>query len=123
MSNEVDELAVPTHARAGTAFMGTELKDAFILIIAVFLSLPAGKIFGTLGYLALPLGGFYINRIYLEYKRNTLPGQFTAWLYQTGICESLPFLAYGNFKGANTEIHGDAKAINPEGFTNQVMKD
>lgn len=124
MSDDDLDLVVPTHARAGTAFLGTELKDAYLFLCSLFLALPAGKIFGLAGYFGIPFCGFHLNRFYLDWLKNSLPGQFTSYIWKTGIGEVFSFMTYSKaFSNKNKVIVGDAKVANPDDWVGEVIEE
>lgn len=82
-----EDLTIPKHARAGVAFLGVEFHDALILILSVFLGLFAGFVMkmDVAGYLGVPILGYILNRAYINWRSNQLPGQLQGWLYAHGL--------------------------------------
>lgn len=106
MSNE--PFHIPKHGGAGPSFLGVEFKDTYILILSIFVAIPAGKMFGTLFYLGIPYAGYHINRKYLEWKAKSLPGFFRTFLFRLGI--------KGYSKGFTSKkvvFVGDGRVIHP----------
>ena len=105
MSNDI--VKIPRHGKAGVAFLGVELNDAFILIASIFIALLAGGSLGTGAYIGIPVAGFFLNRLYVDWRSNALPGQFQATLFTLG------FRGYSRaFKSRDTVFIGDANVIN-----------
>jgi hypothetical protein len=110
MSTE-GEFEIPRYARAGVAFLGVELQDAAILIGSVFVGLAVGSVLGGMYYIVVPIGGYALNRVYLDWRTNALPGELRAKLYAAGIW------GYSRaFPTRDTVYIGDAVVINPNGL-------
>ena len=106
MSNE--EFRIPRHGSAGVAFLGVEVQDAIILIASIFLALPAGRIFGTPGYLGIPVVGYFMNTLYVDWRSKTLPGSTKAILFSLGLAR------YSSaFTDQRVVYLGDSNIINP----------
>jgi hypothetical protein len=106
VSNE--EFEIPRHGNAGVAFLGVELKDATIVIVSVFVGIVVGWQTGPLGYLGVPAAGFFLNKVYIDWRKNTLPGQARLQLFKAGLA------GYGRgFKAADVLFVGDAAVIYP----------
>lgn len=106
MSNDV--FSIPRHGGAGVGFLGVELKDTGILIASVFLGIVVGASAGYGGYIGIPVAGYFVNKIYLDWKNASLPGYFRLSLFVMGIYGYSPA-----FKQKNTLYVGDAVVINP----------
>jgi len=106
VSNE--EHAIPRHGNAGVAFLGVEFGDAFIVIGSVFAGLFVGSLIGVPGYLGVPMGGYFLNKLYVDWRSKSLPGQFRQRLFELGLA------GYGrHFRAAEVVLVGDATVINP----------
>ena len=111
MSNEeaVDDFKVPRYGNAGVAFLGVELSDALILIVSVFVGLAAGTQFGPVAYIGVPVAGFFLNKLFIDWRSKSLPGQTRVYLFQVGL------VGYaGGFKGGDVVFVGDGVVINPD---------
>ena len=103
-----EEHAIPRHGKAGVAFLGVEFGDAFIVIGSVFAGLLIGSQIGLAGYLGVPMGGYFLNKLYVDWRSKSLPGQFRQRLFELGLA------GYGrHFKAAEVVFVGDATVINP----------
>lgn len=82
-----DQAYIPKRAGANVAFLGVELKDAAILIASVFLGIICGSFFGwgNLGYLGMPLAGYFLNRIYIEWQSRNPRGVVRRYLFKLGL--------------------------------------
>lgn len=78
---------IPRRGNAGVAFLGVEIKDAVIVIGSVFAGLLCGSAFdmGNVGYLGMPIGGYFVNRLYIDWQTKTLPGAFRNFLFSKGL--------------------------------------
>jgi len=101
---------IPRHGDAGVAFLGVELKDAWLVLGGVFCGLFAGSIFqmGTTGYLGFPIGGYMLNRLYIEWQNNNLPGVFRCRLFSRGLAGYSPTI-----RAQKIIYVGDAVVLNP----------
>lgn len=99
---------IPRHAGAGIAFLGVELNDALILLASLFIGLLCGPFFGTVSYLAVPAGGYVLNRFYLEWRNKSLPGQTKAYLFSIGLASYSRALT-----SRGVVFVGDGNIINP----------
>lgn len=99
---------IPKCGGAGPALLGVEFKDTYILILSIFAALIAGKLWGSIAYLGVPVAGFYVNRYYIEWRDKHLPGFFRATLFAYGLAKYS-----SGFKSAKAEFVGDAQVINP----------
>lgn len=108
MSNQA--FRIPRRGDAGVAFLGVELKDAWLVLGGVFCGLFAGSVFqmGTAGYIGFPIGGYMLNRVYIEWQNNNLPGVFRCRLFSRGITGYSPTI-----RAQNVVYTGDAVVINP----------
>jgi len=77
---------IPRYGGAGVAFAGAEVDDAKLSIGGVVLGLIVGGLFhvGTPAFLGFPIGGFILNKLYIEWKAGKLPGQIRATLFHMG---------------------------------------
>jgi hypothetical protein len=107
VSNEIHD--IPRHGNAGVAFLGVELRDATIVIASVFVGLAAGARLGTLWYIGVPVAGYFLNKLYIDWRSNALPGQLRQTLFEQGL------IGYGRaFRGADVVFLGDSRVINPQ---------
>lgn len=109
MSSEGFE--IPRHGKAGVAFLGVELSDAWILILSVFIGLGAGSLLqlGVKAYVGIPIGGYILNKLFVDWRSKSVPGELRNYLFRTGL------MGYTNaFKGGNVVFEGDSKVINPD---------
>lgn len=100
---------VTRHGGAGVAFLGVEVKDTYLLIASVFAGLIAGSKYGLPAYFGFPGLGYFLTRLYLDWKSGHLPGMERAWAYSVGI--------WGYSTGLDsrkTIYFGDAVATNAE---------
>lgn len=75
---------IPAKAKADVAFAGVELKDATPLLASIFGGLFFGTFYGWPGYVGVPVLGYAINKLYLEWKTGRLPGHLKVVLYKKG---------------------------------------
>jgi hypothetical protein len=102
-----DDTTIPRFAKAGVAFLGVEFNDALILFASIFLGLFMGPSLGTGAYLGIPVAGFFINRLYIDWRSAALPGQVRAFLFSTGMG------GYSKaFKSRQVVFVGDGVVIN-----------
>jgi hypothetical protein len=113
MSTEVNLQEIPRYGNAGVAFLGVEIGDTYLLIASVFLGLILGARGGMSFYVGLPVGGYFLTKLYLDWKSGQLPGSFTALMYTKGLTGYSSAL-----KAKNVIYHGDSIAIN-KGFAEQ----
>ncbi len=105
MSNKT--FHIPKHGGAESAFLGVEFQDTYILISSVLIAIVAGKVWGTWAYLAIPFLGYQLNKKYIDWRDDLLPGFVKAWLFRLGI------QGYSDaFKSQRTRFVGDAAIIN-----------
>lgn len=78
---------IPRRAGASVAFLGVELSDAMILLVSVFAGLFCGSFlqWGNYGYILMPVGGFFLNRMYIDWQSRTLPGAARKFFYSLGV--------------------------------------
>lgn len=78
---------VPRYGHAGVAFLGVEMKDTKLLLASFFLGLIIGGPLGgdTMGYIGVPVIGFWLNKQYLAWKGNQLPGYLKSALFEMGL--------------------------------------
>jgi hypothetical protein len=99
---------VPKHGKAGVAFAGVEMKDAWLLIGSTFVGLILGSLFGWIAYVGIPLLGYIGTKQYVEWKSSRLPGYFAELLYRFGVA------GYSAaFDRKQKLFIGDAKVVNP----------
>lgn len=99
---------VPRHGKADVAFAGAELRDAWLLILSIFVGLVVGAIFGWVAYIGIPVAGYFATKAYIEWKKNNLPGYLTLLMYRLGLT------GYSNaFNRKKKLFIGDSKIINP----------
>jgi hypothetical protein len=81
------QVHIPRHAGSGISFAGADVKDAWIVISSGVLAIVAGGLLhlGTLAFIGFPVAGYFINRMYVDWKTRALPGQFQATLYRLGL--------------------------------------
>ncbi|MDN4571864.1 hypothetical protein DBB29_24715 [Pandoraea cepalis] len=106
MSNKT--FHIPKWGGAESAFLGVEFKDTYILILSVFAALVVGKVWGTGAYLGIPLAGYFVNKKYIEWRDQRLPGFVRVELYKYGLAKYSK-----GFKSQRASFVGDARAINP----------
>lgn len=79
----------------------------------LFIGLLCGPFFGTVSYLAVPAGGYLLNRAYLEWRNKSLPGQTKAYLFSIGVA------GYSRaFVARDVVFVGDGNIINPAPLKN-----
>ncbi len=99
---------IPRFGNAGVAFLGVEVNDTYLLIASVFIGLVSGSRLGMTGYIGIPAAGYFLTRLYLDWKSGHLPGSFRAFLFSKGILGG-----YSNgLSDRNVIYHGDAVIIN-----------
>jgi len=99
---------VPRHGKAGVAFAGAELKDAWFLIASVFMGLVLGSVFGWAAYAGFPLLGYLGTKIYIDWKSRRLPGYFAELSYRLGVS------GYSSaFDRKKKLFIGDGRVVNP----------
>jgi hypothetical protein len=110
MSDELQLQEIPRYGNAGVAFLGVEVGDTYLLIASVFIGLIAGTRWGMSAYIGIPAGGYFITKLYLDWKSSQLPGSLQSFLFSTGIS------GYSNgLIDKNVIYHGDSIGIN-KGF-------
>lgn len=108
MSVDGESIDIPRHGNAGVAFLGVEFGDAIILLASVFIAIPVGAQVGTLAFLGIPAAGFFLNRLYIDWRANSLPGQSARFFYGLGI------LGYSKGLSSRSVVYvGDGRVINP----------
>lgn len=100
------DVNIPRHAGAGSSFFGAEFGDAWVLLLSLALGMVFGRINGLL-YLAIPAGGYLLNREYLQWLASGPPGRLRMWLYELGL-RGYP----GGHASARVVVVGDARVIN-----------
>lgn len=78
---------IPRRGRAGVAFAGVELADAWIFLLSIPVGLFVGGFLGmgTKAFLGLPLAGYFLNRSLLAWQARQMPGALREWLFAQGI--------------------------------------
>lgn len=78
---------IPRRGGSGVAFLGVELKDATILLSSLFLGLVCGTAFemGNTAFIGFPVGGYFANRVYVDWQAKSTPGAFRTYLFSKGI--------------------------------------
>lgn len=102
---------IPRRGGSGVAFLGVELKDATILLASLFLGLFCGSTFemGNTAYLGFPVGGYFVNRLYVDWHSKSAPGALRNFLFSKGIW------GYTSaFKKQKTLFIGDGTGINKQ---------
>lgn len=107
---------IPRKGGANVAFLGAELKDAMPVLASVFIGIFCGSAlgWGNVGYLGIPISGYFLNRVYIDWQSKTLPGAFRNFLFSKGIAGYSTAL-----KSQKTIFKGDGLVINP-GRTEQI---
>jgi hypothetical protein len=109
--SEARQLRIPRHGKAGSAFLGVNLRETKLLLFGVgvgaFLAftLDSGNAIGLLAPSAL---GYFANRLYLDWKQEQMPGFFKERLYHYGL------ISYGAHKKAsrrNSMLEGSEQAV------------
>lgn len=100
---------IPRKGGANVAFLGAELKDAVPVLASVFIGIFCGSAlgWGNFGYLGIPVGGYFINRMYIDWQGKTLPGAFRNFLFSKGLAGYSKVL-----KSQKTVFKGDGVVIN-----------
>jgi hypothetical protein len=102
------DLEIPKHAGAGVAFLGVEFNDSLLAIFGVFVGLGLGLRYGALACIGCAVGGFFLNKAYLDWRDGLPPGYLRARLFRLGL------LGYSNsFRAAEVVFIGDSTVINP----------
>jgi hypothetical protein len=105
MSNKTFQ--IPRNGAAGVAFLGVQLVDASLLIASVFLGLLVGATVSYVAYVVIPTVGFFLNKVYLDWKSTRLPGYLRNYLYSHGVW------GYSDaFDSSKTIFVGDSSVIN-----------
>jgi hypothetical protein len=103
-----DDFEIPKHSAAGVAFLGVEFNDSLVAILGVFVGLGVGLEYGAMACIGCAVGGFFLNKAYLDWREGLPPGHMRARLFRMGI------LGYsGAFKAGDVVFVGDATVINP----------
>lgn len=78
---------IPRRGKAGVAFAGVELADAWILLASIPLAIIVGGFFGggTKAFIGIPVVGFFLNRTLLEWQSHQMPGALREWMFSHGI--------------------------------------
>ena len=107
MPSELHLQEIPRYASARVAFLGVEVNETYLLIASVFTGLVAGSRWGMPAYLGLPAGGYFLTKLYLDWKSGQLPGSLRVFLYSKGI------KGYSSgLRTRNVIYHGDSVIIN-----------
>lgn len=113
MSNEeVNPYEIPRYGNAKVAFLGTEINDAKIFLLSIFVGLLAGKLIpnmGLKGYVGIPALGYFLNRAWVDWKVKSPAGYIPALLYGIGL-----FSYSSAFTSRGQVFVGDGTVINPD---------
>ena len=104
------KVLIPKYARAGVAFAGVEIQDAFILLGGVVIGFIAGAFLncGMKVYVGGPVVCYLANTWYLDWKEQSPPGHLRAILFRLGL------MGYSDaFPAADMVYIGDSNALNP----------
>ena len=108
MSSEVNLTEIPQYGDAGSAFMGVEFNDTYLLIASILVGVAGVSRYGLFFFLISAGCGYMATIAYLDYKNNNLPGSYQSFLYKLG------FKGYSaGHKSAKNIFHGDGLIINP----------
>jgi hypothetical protein len=101
---------IPKRGDARVAFLGVELQDAVIVIGSVFVGIFCGSALdmGNVGFLGIPIAGYAVNRVYIDWQSRTLPGAFRNFLFSVGLSGYSDAL-----RSQKTIFIGDNQIINP----------
>lgn len=101
---------IPRRGRAGVAFAGVEMADAWILLASFPIALLVGGFFGvgSKAYIGIPVAGFFLNRTLLQWQSQQLPGAVREWFFSTGLAGYSKSL-----KSQNVVFHGDNTILVP----------
>lgn len=98
---------IPRYGDAGVAFLGVEVNDTYLLIASIVVGLLLGARLGMIAYIGIPGAGYFITKLWLDWKSSQLPGSFSAYLFTKGIS------GYSSgLRNQNVIYHGDAVIIN-----------
>jgi len=107
MSTDQQLQEIPRYGGSGVAFLGVEVQDTYLLIVSVFGGLILGSKWGMPAYLGLPAAGYFLTKLYLDWKSGQLSGSFMTYLFTKG------FRGYSSgFKDGNVIYHGDSVIMN-----------
>lgn len=83
----MSQFRIPRRGGANVAFLGVELGDAWILLASIFIALIVGAVFhgGAAAFIGIPVGGYFVNRIYIDWKNKQLPGAVKLWFFARGL--------------------------------------
>ena len=115
MANDIqDDLdEIPRYGDAAVAFLGVEISDTYLLIASIFVGLILGTKFGMAAYIGIPVGSYFLTKLWLDWKSSQLPGSFRTFLYRKG------YSGYSTgLKDKNVIFHGDGVILN-KGFDDQ----
>jgi hypothetical protein len=89
----------------GVGFLGAEIKEAWPTGLGVLLGLMLNNTWGWQATVILPVVAFYMNKAYIDWKKDKLPDFVHCWLYARG------WLGYSRaFSRPNQLFIGDAVA-------------
>ncbi len=115
MPSELHLQEIPRYASARVAFLGVEVNETYLLIASVFIGLVTGSKWGMPAYLGLPAAGYFLTKLYLDWKSGQLPGSLREFLFSKGI------RGYSSgLMGKNVIYHGDSVIMN-KGFDEQEV--
>jgi len=105
-----NQVRIPKYARAGVAFAGVEIQDAFIVIGGVLVGFVAGAFLGLgiKAFVGITVLCYLANTWYLDWKEDAPAGHLSAKLFRLGLS------GYSRaFPTANMVYVGDSNALNP----------
>ena len=99
---------VPKNGKAGVAFAGVAIADASPLLASIFIGLVVGQFIGWVGYVGVPVAGYVVTKVYIDWKKGRLPGHLSALLYKNGLG------SYSRaFDKKNKVFVGNSSVVNP----------
>ena len=115
MANNIEDSLdeIPRYGDAKVAFLGVEISDTYLLIASLFVGLLLGTKLGMTAYIGIPVGSYFLTKLWLDWKSGQLPGSFRTYLYRNGLS------GYSiGLNDKNVIYHGDAVILN-KGFDDQ----
>jgi hypothetical protein len=98
---------IPRHGRAGVAFAGVELHQAWISLAGFMVGFIVAANVGAFTGLAVIAGSYFLNKVVVELQQGAMPG----WLSETAY--ALGIRGYSRGLARQQSIYrGDAKAGN-----------
>ena len=97
---------IPTHAGAGTAFLGVEFKQTLPLVFGVLSGIVLGTFLhmGIKAIIGCSVIGYLLNKQVLLIQENQLPGVIRNFLFGLGL------RGYGALKGRRVFVSGSNRA-------------